>query len=240
LKDIQLVPTTTAAQQIYIVRHGESVLNVADEQGIKRVQGQSNHAPLTEKGIKQAQQLGELIAERIFSNANIVICASTAVRAKTTAECIYEVVKKKFSTCELGDAHSGLCELSKGKYEGNPKKLEEEEVAKWDKLLAKEKYRTPIVQTGESYSDIVIRSLKGLQTLSDKYQGKTLIVVSHGRIFQGLYLLWTGQISVLSSKVEPLINFFPKNCDILMGQVIKGNKVSEAFPCAHIQFPTEE
>jgi len=236
LKDIQIIPSTPEVQRIYIIRHGESVLNVPNEQGVKLVQGQSNYAPLTAKGTKQAQQLGDLFAQRIPENTGIVICSSTAERAKKTAGYIYEAVSKKFSTCEMGDTHPGLCELSKGKYEGKPKKSEESEVRKWEQLSVVDKYRTPIVETGESYCETVQRSLEGLQTLSEKYAGKTLIVVAHGRIFQGFYMQWTDKISALSSKVEPLTNFSPNNCDILMGQVHKGDKVSRAFPCAHIQF----
>lgn len=236
LKDVQFIPSTTEVQRIYIVRHGESVLNVPNEQGIKLVSGQSNHAPLTAKGIKQAQKLGKALAERIPAHTEIVICSSTAERAKKTAGCIYEILSTRFTTCVQGDTHSGLCELSKGKYEGLPKKSEEEEVKRWEQLPAVDKFRTPIVETGESYCDVVQRSLDGLQTLSEKYAGKTLIVVAHGRIFQGFYMQWTGKIRTLSSKIEPLTDFLPNNCDILMAQVGRGDRVSAALPSAYIQF----
>jgi len=239
LKHIQFVASTSTLQRIYIVRHGESVLNVPNEQGVQLVSGQSNYAPLNAKGIKQAQKLGELLAQKIPENTELVICSSTAERAKQTASGIYEAVAKRFTTCVMGDTHPGLCELSKGKYEGQPKKTEEHAVAKWEKLSAADKYRTPIVETGESYCDTVQRSLEGLQTLAEKYAGKTLIVVAHGRIFQGFYMQWSNIIATLSSKIEPLTLFLPKNCDMLMSEVHAGDAVSNATPCAHIQFANQ-
>ncbi len=66
--------------ELYFIRHGECEMNLAEPAYFG---GRSNSSPLTEKGVRQAELLGERFVKENWSFDEIY--ASPAVRAKDTA-----------------------------------------------------------------------------------------------------------------------------------------------------------
>ena len=69
--------------EFYVLRHGETEWN-----RLGRFQGWSD-SPLTEKGIAQAEVLGRLLASRGVTAATHRVIASTAGRARATADRVF-------------------------------------------------------------------------------------------------------------------------------------------------------
>src|SRR5206468_2402206 len=89
-KAAPLTKGSNSVQHLYVIRHGESVFNVPDANGIKYISGESNHVPLTELGKDEARKLAQVLSKKIAKDQKIVICSSTARRAIETADIIFE------------------------------------------------------------------------------------------------------------------------------------------------------
>lgn len=68
---------------IYFLRHGQSEANVK-----KLFAGQKEDSPLTETGIEQAQQAGDLLLDKSITR----IISSPLIRASKTAEIVAEIL----------------------------------------------------------------------------------------------------------------------------------------------------
>ena len=108
-------------QTIIFVRHGEAEHNRAFHESGKDEKvfydEKYRDAPLTEKGVKQAIELGEKLAEK-YPKATFSIWSSPLTRAIQTAQEIFEEV------CTSGDIilHDGLLEFQDGKHKCNDRK----------------------------------------------------------------------------------------------------------------------
>ena len=155
---------------LYLFRHGETEENAKRE----NVGGQSNHLPLSERGEKQAKALGErLKKERIVFDE--VYC-STAVRAKTTAKIVSEIMdfpaEKIITTSEL-------LEMSQGDWEGKPyKEVQTPEVLKEMKRIHWE-FKAP---NGESQKDLEKRKYDWVwkNLIANKREDLTVGMFGHG------------------------------------------------------------
>jgi broad specificity phosphatase PhoE len=138
LEDLKSFPgSDNNVIRIYIVRHGESALNVLHD-GIKYVQGQSPSVPLTDKGIKQADALAQQMELRM-KDLKPHLVTSTAKRAIDTAR----PLASRFQ--QTPSALAEFLELGSGKWEGINKKDPEyvNEYNKWQQLPSSEKFFAP-------------------------------------------------------------------------------------------------
>lgn len=155
---------------LYIARHGETEWNVE-----QRLQGQKD-SPLTKSGLKQAEFLAQSLRDIHFDS----IFSSDLLRAKRTAEIAALERKLAVKTTEL------LREHNYGIYEG--KKYEEVRIElkhsfdEYERLSDKEKFRYRLIPNGETDEEIVMRFITFLREVALAYEGKNVLVVSHGGI----------------------------------------------------------
>ena len=147
---------------VYLVRHGQSIHNAAPVY-------QSEHAPLSGKGIRQAQTIAERLANVEFET----LLASPILRAKQTASYITEATGHQPEFTDL------FVERTKpSKIDGQPiDDPESSHIFKaWQDSLYSHDKR---VGDGENYGDIISRADKALGFLTERPE-QTLVVVTHG------------------------------------------------------------
>lgn len=184
---------------IYIVRHGETVWNIEG-----KLQGQKDSA-LTEKGIEQARE----VAMR-FKNVHFdAIFSSDLLRAKRTAEIIALDRKIAVETREL------IRERNFGNYEGRLYQELDEKISLMKDLNTKQRFSFKIHPEVESDEEIANRFVTFLREAAVAYEGKTILIVSHGGTMRALLIKlgfsgeWpnnfienTGYIKILSDGID--------------------------------------
>lgn len=157
---------------IYIVRHGQTQWNVE-----RRIQGHGD-SPLTELGIQQASDLGQLLKNVEFD----AVFSSDSLRAKRTAEMIVLEKELEVVTTEL------LRERAFGKYEGeyidNLKKFDEI----FDALSEEEKFRHKSEEDIESDEEVVQRFLAFVREIAVRFAGKTILLVTHAGMMKAFLI----------------------------------------------------
>lgn len=161
--------------KIIFVRHGESEKNVLNVKS----QSPDKH-PLTANGQAHAVSAAEKIAEPVD-----VIISSPVLRAKETADIIG---KKLGVSVTINDL---VTEYDWGRLNDVPS----EELVQhpsyqlfYNKASsAEEKFSARLGETGESMGDIVARAKRFVELLAKEYQGKTIVVVSHGGINSAIH-----------------------------------------------------
>ena len=149
--------------RIIFVRHGETADNVG------KVNGGSLPTPLTEKGRLQARKAGVWLRETMDERIDIAF-VSDIRRARETAE---EILKMYPLVQVKHDAR--IRETSFGILEGSPAGTKRKEA---DRLgIPFVEFRP---QGGESLIDLRKRVHAFLDEVTCSYQGKTVLVVSHG------------------------------------------------------------
>ena len=115
---------------IFFIRHAESMGNVNHH----LIGGQSNHLPLSNRGVQQCMLLGKRFQEEEISFQQIH--SSVAVRARETARIVSEMLGYPLSYVQSSPL---LLELSQGEWEGQVRKeiftesvLEEIRTNPWD------------------------------------------------------------------------------------------------------------
>lgn len=221
-------PTPTQSNHVYFIRHGESLYNVPNADGIMKASGKGLSVPLTDEGRKQATTLGRKLVENLSGNEQFVIVSSSAARAKETANRIYTELSP-FHDIEQGEGYDGFCELSLGKWEGQLKDAPYKHALEpWEKLSAKEKYAFPKVDTGESFYEVGQRALEDLQKVVHSYPDKTIIVVTHGNAMNALALAWHPELELSEEPGSALPNEFFGNCDVLLVEISEANNIDQA------------
>lgn len=168
------MPMDRPLATIYIVRHGETELNVQ-----RRLQGQSD-SPLTAKGIAQAEALRTELSHVRFD----AVFSSDLLRAKRTAEILTLEHDLAVTT------HHMLREKSYGHLEG--KQYEEFEAkfkSLWDryhKLEETEKMKFKLSEEMESDDEAVSRYLTYVREIAVSHPGKSVLIVSHGGIMKAV------------------------------------------------------
>lgn len=203
--------------RVYLVRHGESALN-----GKPIVQGQSPAVELTAKGVKQAEDLAQHLAPKL-SHLNLRIITSAARRAIDTASPLADLLNQQTA------AYPEFLELGSGKWEGVRKDDPEcaEEFDKWNRLSAHEKFYSPKMSTGESYSQVALRAIEGLSNiLSQLQENETLFLFSHSMLMNAVAIELGGE--ELSDEPNSPLPYLPiDNGDILMIEIPKGASFRE-------------
>jgi phosphoserine phosphatase len=146
-------------EQLILVRHGETVHNVA---GIAQGWGDSE---LSERGQRQVARL----AERLKSFAPDAIFSSTLNRARTTAETIASIVGLEVRLVE------DLREMNYGRWEGqNFLEIRRNEEPVYRRWIAEPDFRCP---EGESHSDVLARVRRALDLINGS---RRPVLVTHG------------------------------------------------------------
>jgi len=179
---------------IYIVRHGETVWNLAG-----RKQGNLD-SPLTLKGINQAIACGKTLASETGLNLETTkIVISPQFRAKQHASIICEELGISFDRCIVEE---DLREHSFGLWEGKT----EEEIEKEFPLFLERRYKPEnywsyIIPKGESYELLY----KRVSSVIDKYEGD-VIFICHEMVSKAA----VGKLMLLENK-EILERGHPQN-----------------------------
>ena len=149
---------------VYFVRHGESISNIGHPTYLSE-----EDVVLTDKGHEQAR----FIAERCKKlNAEILI-ASTATRAKQTAEYINKATDLKMEVNGLFTERKPPIELfGRSKEDPEAKKMEVE----WMLSFFQDGAR---VASGENFTDLKARVLQALAHLLERPE-KRILVATHG------------------------------------------------------------
>ena len=156
--------------EVIIVRHGQTQWN------IKGVRQGHLDSPLTEKGLAQAEALGERLAREKFT----ILYSSDLGRAVQTAQMISQATGHMIITdARLRERHLGI-------FQG----LNAEEI----KERYPEEYRLHrtlgpdyVIPGGESMHQQVARNVACLKEVAEKHAGETIAVVTHGGVLSGLF-----------------------------------------------------
>jgi broad specificity phosphatase PhoE len=166
-------------QVVWLVRHGESMGNVADARAQQARAGRLEldvrdpDVPLSDTGRSQAEALGKWLAELPAEERPTAALSSPFNRAMTTAE---------LATADLGirvRTDERLRERDFGAFDGMTGAGIREQFpdeAKRRDLLGKFYYRPP---GGESWSDVALRIRSVLATEGLRYDCERLIIVAH-------------------------------------------------------------
>lgn len=159
---------------IYLTRHGETEKNVQEI-----IQGHTD-SPLTDLGVKQAEELREHLKDVHFD----AVFSSDIMRAHRTAELASLDKKLAINTTKL------LRERNFGVYEGatfkkyredNKEILEKLKEASWE-----EAKKAKLYEGYEPTDEMVGRILTFFREVAVSYTGKNILVVSHGAIITAL------------------------------------------------------
>lgn len=151
--------------KVFIVRHGEGEHNVQDILSTKV----DDEVKLTEKGTKQAQEIGKKLAKEKID----IIYTSPLLRTQQTAQIIkkYGNIEAKICTDER------IREIEAGEMEGKT-------ITEWKaQFEGKNRFRAN-PHNGESEADVEKRFLSFLKEISEKYEGKNVLVITHGAVLR--------------------------------------------------------
>jgi broad specificity phosphatase PhoE len=164
---------------VWLVRHGESVGNLADaqahEQGAGRLEldVRDPDVPLSETGCSQAQALGRWMADLPDEQRPTAVLSSPFTRALTTARLAAEPLGLTVRIDER------LRERDFGAFDGMTGagiRDEYPQEAQRRDLLGKFYYRPP---GGESWADVALRVRSLLTTEALRHDGERLLLVAH-------------------------------------------------------------
>jgi probable phosphoglycerate mutase len=172
------VPGPTA---LWLVRHGESLGNLADAQahasgsGRLELDVRDPDVPLSPTGESQAEALGAWLAGLPAGERPTTVLSSPFARAARTAERVVEA-----SGLELRIRYDErLRERDFGAFDGMTRegiRAEYPDEARRRDLLGKFYYRPP---GGESWADVALRVRSLLATEALRHEGERLLCVSH-------------------------------------------------------------
>mgnify|MGYP005689082563 FL=1 len=164
-------------QGIYLFRHGETVWNKA-----KRLQGHKD-TPLTLKGIKQAQLMGEKLSHVLKNIEPKLFISSPIGRAHQTAAIIADSIN--FST-ESISLEKELKEITFGDWDGlNMEEILLDYELIWQKRTEDKWSFAP--PNGESYEVASVRVSRFLKEIPEE---RPIIIVAHGSINKVIRGCW--------------------------------------------------
>lgn len=158
---------------IYIVRHGETEMNVKDI-----VQGQPTDSSLTEKGEKEARERAEQLKNVRFD----AIFSSDLGRTVRTAKILKLDRQLAVNTTRmLRERFFGVWE---GKRAAEYYQANAEAFKKFEFLAEEEKRKYKVFNSIESEEEMMSRFVVKLREIAATFVGKTVLVVSHGSIMR--------------------------------------------------------
>jgi len=168
--------------KIYIVRHGKTDWNI---KGL--LQGTAD-IEINKEGIQQAKELAAMID---IDEIDVCIC-SPLKRTRKTAEILIGN-KKEIIYDDM------IVERKFGNYEGKPINFDLIET-QWDYKLNDSSNNI------ESLQDCLERANQFLRKIKNKYQNKTILIVSHGSFIKSLHFNLVGY-----DENTDFLSFNPKN-----------------------------
>jgi probable phosphoglycerate mutase len=163
------------ASTVFLIRHGET-----DWNRDRRIQGQSD-TPLNDTGREQARQLGRRLVEVHFDFA----FSSDLRRATETAAIIVERRPVPILT------YRDLRERAFGEWEGGfTEEISRRQPEQWAAWLRRARDVSP--PGGESQVTVERRVTAALDSIVDRGQDRTMLVVSHGGAIQAALHFWFG------------------------------------------------
>lgn len=169
--------------KLYLVRHGESEANLKDLYHFP-------DTPLSQEGLKQSEK----IAQRVSKLPIDLIYSSDFLRAQQTAMAISEKIGKEIEYTPL------LREFRK------PSKLwgksDDYKYSKTYVKLQRENFNNPEWkwEDDESFNDLKSRAEEILNHLSNKFENKQIVVVSHGGIIKMM-----AAVAVIGKELTPQV-----------------------------------
>ena len=150
---------------LYVVRHGQTIWNLEN-----RVQGITD-IPLTEQGIKDAEELKELVKSL---NIDVVISSSLS-RARETAKILVDFKLPINTDDRIKERNWGMNEGAKI-----------DEVDRWDcwDVILNTK-----VQNIESLQDFMYRVSSFIEEIKIKYKDKNVLVVTHSAVIRVIHYM---------------------------------------------------
>jgi broad specificity phosphatase PhoE len=172
----------TWPSRLWIVRHGESLGNVAREAAMAAdlaridIAHRDIDVPLSPLGIEQSRSVGRWFASLPEDGRPEVILSSPYLRAVGTASAIVEEAGLEGSAWfideRLREKEFGILDrLTRFGIES-----EHPDQAEFRQLLGKFYHRPP---GGESWCDVILRLRSMLDTVSLHYRGKRVLIVGH-------------------------------------------------------------
>ena len=153
---------------IYLTRHGETEWN---EKRI--IQGHSD-IPLNEKGKLQSEQLGEKLKDIHFE----AVFSSDLIRAKRTAEII--ILEKKLAVVTTNALRERMFGRFEGKHIDELRKILGELI-----LFSKERQKKLFgLNDIENDEEVMGRFIPFIREVAVAYQGKSVLMVSHGGLMR--------------------------------------------------------
>lgn len=151
---------------IYLIRHGEATANVAGNVFCGWLD-----APLTQRGIEQAQRL----AKRFCNEHVDAIYSSDLGRARMTAEAI----AKQHNLTVMTDPE--LRELNYGAWEGLPRDEVAQHSPEWMRMLDLRENDAMQFQApdGESFNHFQKRVISAFNRIATQHLSDTIIIVGH-------------------------------------------------------------
>lgn len=172
---------------LYLIRHGEAVVNVQPIMG-----GMRGDTGLTPRGVAQAERLRDRLAATREIKADVLI-VSTLPRARQTAE----IIAPALGVPMVFD--DDVQELRIGEADGLPLK------EAWARFgvpdFRKDPFR-PIAPGGENWGQFILRVGSALNRISREYAGKTVVIVCHGGVIDGSFIYFFGINSLALPQAE--------------------------------------
>ncbi len=152
--------------RLILVRHGESH---HAQRGI--VAGLAGCAGLTERGVAQSRALAQRLAATGELSDAVALLSSPVPRARQTAEILAGALASGPVATDRG-----LCELDPGEADGLSWEDYRSRYGAFDLSANPER---PFAPGGESWSDFVGRVRATLGRLADRFDGRTVVAVTH-------------------------------------------------------------
>lgn len=175
---MSLTNTNNRPTTFYLVRHAETLGNIEE-----RLIGQSE-SPLTENGVKQAEELAKKLKDVRFG----AVYASDLSRSIHTAQIIAKPHSIRINICKQ------IKELSFGKYEGwksaDFMAIFGEIVKQREQMGDQERLAHLVDPEIETDLSAAKRMARFLRKTAPKYPNQNVLVVSHGAILRS-FLIYT-------------------------------------------------
>lgn len=204
-------------QNIYLVRHGQSLANV--DKAIHATLP-DHKIPLSALGAEQAARAGAFLAQHIQGRqapeARLRVWTSPYLRTRQTMQGLQtELGRNGFSNVDTRE-HINLCEQQFGLFDGVPdEELPERfplEHAHYDLAARHEGRFWPRMPLGESRFDVAVRVHQAFGTFhrdADRHGIENIIVVCHGVTLRAFVMQWR-HLPFEWFEAQPN----PGNCDI--------------------------
>jgi len=184
------------ATELWLVRHGESVANVAAASSelngldVISVDYRDADVPLSETGIEQAEALGQWLSENMTASVPTAVWASSYLRARQTIEIAMERADLRLPVRideRLRDRELGILDLLTPL--GVENRYPEEALRR--RWLGKFYYRPP---GGESWADVALRLRSFLRDVDLYDDGGVVLVAAHDAVIM-LFLYVCGGLT---------------------------------------------